>query len=150
MEISGYQKAPNIVGEDQKDTALLMILLEKAKLYISRFPWSGDIANIYLADGVGGIFAIFLVEYKSKIDSGDRFIWLVVGDFPSAYLVTDNLGNVADVLSAYCALMEDWIDAVISGESLDNVFPVEAAPTATNARALENRIEFLRTKIMQD
>ncbi|MCW3116488.1 MAG: hypothetical protein JWM28_570, partial [Chitinophagaceae bacterium] len=105
-------------------------------------------SSIYLADGVGGIVAIFLVKFTHKIQDTDDRLWLVVGDIPSAYLVVESNDTPAKVLEEYCQLMEEWISAVEISGDLQGVYPVDAAPTIANAEQLKERVYLLRKEIV--
>lgn len=41
-------------------------------------------------------------------------LWVVAGDLPSAYLVTDAAptATATAALAIYCSLMQDWVEAV--------------------------------------
>jgi hypothetical protein len=103
---------------------------------------------MYLAHGVGGVLAVFFVEFPRKIKGTDDKLWIVVGDLPSAYLVVEPDDSGADALERYCGLMEDWIAAVRDGADLNNVYPVTAEPTRENADSLERRVAFLLAEII--
>jgi hypothetical protein len=103
---------------------------------------------MYLAHGVGGLIALFLVEFPRKINGTDDRLWVVVGDLPSAYLVVEPDDSAADALERYCGLMEEWIVAVRDGGDLSKVYPVTAEPTPENAELLERRVAFLLAEII--
>jgi hypothetical protein len=44
--------------------------------------------------------------------------------------------------------MEDWANAVESGGSLAEVYPVNVQPTAENALTLRNRLSFLKENVL--
>jgi hypothetical protein len=148
MNTNGYQLLPNIVGDDDQDTALLRSMAADAQAYIESFAWCPPISEAYLASGVGGITALFLFEFFRRIRDRDDRLWVVVGDLPKAYLVVEPNDSPAVVMEQYCGLMEDWIAAVRNGTSLQEVFPVAAEPTPENALSLEKRIAFLLEKII--
>src|SRR5712691_9053557 len=83
---SGLAPIKNIVGDDEQDTILLRKMSEYAKEYISSFSWCEGILNSYFGGGVGGIFAIFFFRIRPGGPEVDPWIWVVVGDIPSAYL----------------------------------------------------------------
>lgn len=78
----------------------------------------------------------------------DEQLWVVVGDLPSAYLVTDVSPDAIAALGVYCELMEDWANAVLQETPLNEVFPVSARPTVENAHALLTRVKCLRDGII--
>jgi hypothetical protein len=142
--------AERIVGDDVEDTELLQQMLQKATAYLQSFRWCPPIEQIYLGLGVGDIVAVFLFHFRERIQGTEEWLWVVVGDLPSAYLVIDDADNSVAALEAYCELMEDWAKAVLEGKPLDDAFPVEAKPTPDNARLLLRRTEFIRTRLLPD
>jgi hypothetical protein len=149
IDRSKLQRYPDIRGDDDEDTGLLRGMAEEGRQYLTSHDWCPPIRNLYLAHGVGGVVALFLVEFDRKISgSPDDSLWLVVGDLPTAYFVTENVTTVRDALESYCSIMEDWVSAVLDERDLEEVYPVEAEPTEANARELESRLQFVRREII--
>ena len=144
-----FQRFSDITGDDADDTRLLREMAEEARRYITSHSWCPPQKDLFLACGVGGVIALFLVDFTEKIGgSPDDSLWLVVGDLPSAYFVTENATTPRAALETYCNLMDDWITAVLDDGDLDEVYPVEADPSEQNARELESRLKFLRVEII--
>jgi hypothetical protein len=72
----------------------------------------------------------------------------VVGDLPKAYLVTDDSPSPRLALETYVELMSEWVDAATKGQPVDELIPVNVAPTLENAKLLEGRLAFLSAKII--
>ena len=136
-------------GEDWEDTELLKKMLQEADNYISSYEWCPVIKEKYFGYGIGGIVAVFLYKFVSSINQTDDWLWIVVGDLPSAYLVIDNTNSPMDALKGYCELMEDWANSIKSNGSIDGCYPVKAVPTKENAQLLLNRINFIRREILR-
>ena len=101
-------------------------------------------------DGGPGIVAVFIVSFQTPIEgTSDDRLWIVIGDLPSAYLVMDAGGCVRETLYSYCDLMTDWVTAVRTHSSLDDVFPVRADPTEEFAAMLDHRVKYLRQHIIE-
>lgn len=100
-----------------------------------------------MAYSVPRVVSVFLVTIVPRADA-DTVLWSVVGDLPSAYLVTDDTNGPAEALDVYFELMEDWAACVRDGRGLDEVFPVEAAASIENAALLEERMRFLRSELV--
>lgn len=132
-------------GEDAEETVELESAARKAEDYLRSFSWAGRIAGQYFGAGVGGVVAVFLfdLEGASVVDSR---LWVVVGDVPSAYFVTDRAKDPVEALDVYIQLMQEWISAVRSGRP-GGAFPVDAAPTELNAAALDQRVELLQRDV---
>jgi hypothetical protein len=138
-----------MVGDTAEDTKLLRDMAEGAKEYISSFSWCPKIGAMYLGYGVGGVIAIFLVEFQEKIAETDDQLWVIVGDVPKAYMVVEADDSPRDALISYCSLMEDWINAVLTFGDFNDVFPVSAPRTMEHARMLRSRLDFLRSEIIE-
>lgn len=137
-----------IIGEDDSDTKLLNEMLQRAELYLRSFKWCPPITEKFLGCGVGGVVAAFLFRFAKRINDTDDQLWVIVGDVPSAYFVTDEAPNATTALSIYCDLMEAWAHAVSDGSSLENIFPVAAPATPEYSTMLLSRIRFIREQII--
>ena len=138
-----------MAGEDDEETDQLRTLYEDAKEFIKSFKWSGKVENVYFGLGVADVIGVFLFELVPVSEDVDRFLWVIVGDVPPAYLVIDNAKNPACALGIYIAEMNRWADAVNAGESIKQNIPVNGAPTKENAASLKKRLEFIEREILQ-
>lgn len=136
-----------LAGDGADETALLREMHSEAVDYISSFEWCGEIVKQFFGGGIGGVVAIFLIEFAPAEDR-DKVLWVVVGDLPSAYLVTDDAPTALAALGVYCELMEDWVSVVRSKRDLQDAFPVRAAPTPANADMLELRVKLLKEDVI--
>ncbi len=148
-EIEKFSCVPieKMCGEDDNETRMLLDMLSEARSYLRSFEWCRGIREEYFGIGVGEVVAVFLFRI-SAAPQVDEWLWVVCGDLPTAYLVTDSAHNPLMALSVYCSLMDHWIVAVCSKSDLDSVFPVSIAPTPSNASLLEKRVNFLRNQII--
>lgn len=147
IDTSRYIKEADIRGDSQEDTKLLRDMAKEARTYLNQFSWCPPIRKVYLAAGIGGIVAIFLVEFSRSINGIDDRLWVINGDIPSAYLVTEAGETPQEALHTYYDLMQEWVDAIKKGFDLASVFPVAAKPTLDNAVNLERRLNSLREEI---
>ncbi len=148
IDVSQYENEESIKGDSEEDTLALKDMVNSAKLYVESFDWAPPIKGVYMAFGIGGVVAVFLVEFSFPLKSGDVFIWVVNGDLPGAYMVVDDIKNPRTAMGVYCELMEDWANTVLSRSSLLDVFPVRAEPSEENAKSLLTRVAFLRKTII--
>lgn len=146
IDWSKLQPATQIRGEDDDETRELRAALEEARSYLTSFSWCTRIEEEFFGLGIGGVVVVFLFRIR-PVGAIDHWLWVIAGDIPSAYLVTDRARSPVDALAGYCELMEDWIRAVRQG-NLRDAFPVLAEPTAENADLLEKRVALLRTQII--
>lgn len=142
--ISGVSLLAEVQWEDDDEGALVREMESLARRYLLEHRWCLSVRRVRVGFAVGKVVAVFLVEIEAKPEVDDC-LWVVVGDLPSAYFVTDNTRNSCDAIEAYCELMDAWIDAVRTHGRLDAVFPVAAAPTLEHADMLASRIESLRS-----
>jgi hypothetical protein len=92
---------------------------------------------------VVGVIGVFLFEFEPARPGVDDRLWVVVGDLPPAYLVCDHASTWQEALGAYVDEMRRWVKAVQEGSGLEDVIPVNAAPTTEHAGLLETRLDFV-------
>jgi hypothetical protein len=143
-----YREVSGISGDDTEDTELLLSMSKNAQDYIKSFAWCPPISGTYFAYGVGGVVAVFQVEFAQKIKGTDDKLWIVVGDLPSAYLVVERVDDPGLALERYCELMDQWVVTVRKSGDFRDVYPVAVEPTLKNAESLNRRIDFLRTEVI--
>ena len=148
MQKNSYMRLDDIQGDDAEDTRLLNNMAKEAKNYLTSFYWCKNVVQGFFCFGVGGILAIFLFEIENSANVDDRWLWVIAGDLPSAYLVTDVAKDPDAALRIYIGIMQDWVDAVLAGKSTDDFYPVEAPPTKENGVELQKRINFLREEFL--
>jgi hypothetical protein len=139
-------EAEAIQGEDPEETRLLQETFEEASKYLKKMKWCQGIKKGYFGIGIGGVFGVFLFNIEAAPNI-DEWLWVISGDLPSAYLVTDEARDPVNALKVYCDLMDGWIKKV-RGKEAGPVFPVEAEPTVQNSKMLEKRVRLLREKII--
>ncbi|MCO5166131.1 MAG: hypothetical protein M9894_07160 [Planctomycetes bacterium] len=126
-------------------------MARRADAFLRAQRWCGSVADLRLGAGVGGVVAAFLARVEpARGHRVDEWLWVVVGDLPTVYLVLDESPTPAEALQTYCELMEDWVRAVRTGAPLDDVYPVAAPATPENAAALARRIEHLRAVLVPE
>lgn len=123
--------------------------LERTALeYIRGFTWCEQVRTLFEGLQEPGIIGIFLVEIKPARADIDAWLWLIVGDLPPAYLVTDDAPTPAAALDTYIALMDSWVRAVREGRPVDDLVPVNAPPTTQYAEMLASRLRILRETVL--
>jgi hypothetical protein len=134
-------------GDDAEDTSLLQGMHREARRYLTSFKWCGGIDEEFFGFGVGGIVAVFLFKIRPRANA-DAWLWVIVGDLPPAYLVTDLSPSPGKALNQYIKEMRRWVRAVEAGKAISDVIPVNAPPTKANAKNLKSRLDFLKTQIL--
>lgn len=148
VDFSKVVPATEMEGESEHDTALLRQMLKEAHDYLMSFKWCEDICESYFGLGIGGVVAVFLFRINPSREDVDEWLWVVVGDLPAAYLVTDGSPTPAEALETYVEEMKAWVVAVEEGRSVEDIIPVNVSPTPENADALERRLTFLKVEII--
>lgn len=100
----------NVFGDDDQDTVLLRRMLIDAKQYISSFSWCEIVLDSYFGGGVGGIWGAFFFHIRPSRVGVDPWIWVVVGDIPSAYLPLSDCETPRDVFRTYVRGMRRWVE----------------------------------------
>jgi hypothetical protein len=148
VDLAKLTPVESMAGEDVEETAQLRSLYEKAREFLLAFKWCGGIHKAYFGLGVADIVAVFLFEIAPRSKDVDSLLWVIVGDIPPAYTVTDFAPNAACALDGYIGLMTQWVEAVKSGKPVDDLIPVNGKPSLVNAEQLEKKLRFIDKEIL--
>ena len=129
MDLSHVQPLLKFRGQDPEDRKLCRDLFDEATAYLTSFDWCTSVTESYVADCVGGIFALVLFHIEPAKSDVDEWIWVVVGDVPPAYIAPAP-ADPSDALGDYIEQMSKWVQAVNEGRSTDGLIPVNTPPTA--------------------
>ena len=134
-------------GESQVETNELHDMFERARACLLSQRWLESLGDAYFGFGAGGVLGVFLVRVKpGGLD--EEWLWVIEGDIPPAYLVTDEAPNAAAALERYADLMEDRVETVRVGRGLEDVFPVDAPADAEHADLLASRVRTIRETLI--
>jgi len=147
IDTSRMYAVDEIRGDSDRDTELLRELARVSRSFLQNHSWCTEIVNQLFAFGVSGVIAIFLFEILPASEDIDKCLWVISGDLPSAYLVTEGNPTALHALDSYIEEMSRWVDAVRSGMPVTDVFPVKAPPTLENASQLASRLAFLKDHV---
>jgi hypothetical protein len=148
LPASGVIPISAMKGEDEDEFLRLHAMEKCARTFIESFTWCGSIRDFYFGDGIGDIFAVFLARIMPAYPDLDEYLWIVVGDLPSAYLVTDILKTPKDALQTYIAEMRKWVALARKGKSSKKVIPVNVPATPEWAELLSSMLDALEEKII--
>lgn len=148
VDYSRLTSVEEMVGEDGEETEQWKSLLRKAESFLGSFAWCAGIRKKHLGLGVADIVGVFLFEIEPAKPGVDSLLWVVVGDIPPAYLVTDEAPDPPSALRTYISEMRGWVEAVKAGKPVTDLIPVNGAPTRDNAMALESRLAFIEREIL--
>ncbi|MGD1106691.1 MAG: hypothetical protein ABR865_06565 [Terracidiphilus sp.] len=133
---------------DEENTRLLLEMASKAQSYISKFSWCRSVRETYFGDGYGKVVAVFFFHIEPSRPDVDEWLWVVVGDLPSAYLVIDACKTPSQALEGYIGEMSEWVKLAKEGRSSKDVIPVNAPATPESAGMLEARLKVLSERIV--
>ena len=148
FSIRGVGPIDGIFHEDQEELRLLRLMAQEAQEYLQGFSWCKGIREGYYGGGFGGVVAVFVFRIIPSAPEVDEWLWIVVGDLPPAYLVTDMIKTPSQALVAYVREMSNWIERIKRGRRSEDVIAVNLAPTWENAAALEERLRIIREAIV--
>jgi hypothetical protein len=148
IPVNGVVPLAQMAGGDEEDIRQLKIMATGAENYLRCFPWCKDIREIYFGDGYGGIVAVFLFRIEAARAGVDECLWVVFGDVPPAYLVTDVCKTPAQALEGYIEEISKWTELARQGKSSKEVIPVYVPATVENAADVERRLKLLREVIL--
>lgn len=148
LPVTGVVPISQMIGEDEEETKLLHELSARAQTFLSSFVWCQSIAELYFGEGIGGIFGIFFARIRPSRVDVDEFLWVIVGDFPPAYLVPDRCKTPSQAMVAYIEEMRKWIDLARHSKTSPDVIPVNVPATPEWAEILASRLDALEKEII--
>ena len=124
-------------------------LANEAAAYLKEFKWCREILNGFLATEFGYLFCVFYFEIiPTQGSDADKYIWVIVGDIPPAYIDTISAPTVRDAIVCYCDIMEDWINNVDNSISVEECYPINAPATKEYADMLRTRIVLVKNDLL--
>jgi hypothetical protein len=136
----------DLAGHDEEETLRLQKMSLKAHRYLESQSWCVCTLESCFGGGIGDVFAIFLFRIVPAHDDIDDWIWVAVGDVPSAYLPLEDAAAPGEMFHQYVEGMTRWVDFARSGETEipADVPPINVPPTPQWADNLERRIRSLK------
>ena len=120
----------------------------EAQDVIRRMIPVAEVRHIAVAADYPGIICMFLFSFMPKNSNDERWAWVVVGDLPPACLGDESCLTPSDALEGYIGEMDAWVEAVRSGQPIDDCMPVNVKPTREHADMLSRRLDFLHREIL--
>ena len=149
MEIKTDKMTPiGQISSNSNDPRSLKKFSDEAVIFLESHNWCKNIKNGYLDFGIDGILGVFYFEIETNSVNADNFLWVIIGDLPPAYIAINDCPNGYCALDAYVGEMQEWIKAVKNGQSVGDLIPVNVEPNLKNASLLENRLNFIDSKIL--
>lgn len=99
---------------------------------------------------IQGVFAINIFEVRSSNPNVDKYIWVLTGDLPPAYIDIESASYPLEVLSAYIEIMQDWVDTIKEEGNVEECYPVEVEVNLNHADMLDYRLKLLREYLVNE
>jgi hypothetical protein len=125
------------------------MLVREAERFLTRHRWCGRVSQVTPIFAITGVLGIFRCSLVPSDPSADAVVWVIVGDLPSAYIAYEPEDSWQDALRGYVEEMEEWVEGVRTGASLDDVIPVNAPATPEYADMLASRLGFIRAHLLE-
>ena len=122
-------------------------LAAQARAFLTQQRWVQRIIGEQLGYAVPSAFGIFQFTIEPTHADIPTQLWVVAGDLPPAYFAGDDDPTWQAALDSYIYQMQRWIDAARRGEPVQDLIPVDVAPTPAHADLLAARLEILRRAV---
>lgn len=149
-DLSKVTKWSEYISAQQEDIDEIELLYNEAKEFIKFYDWCSEIEEAYVGMLYPGIVAVFLFEIIPERKGVDKWIWVIVGDLPPAYITIDQCPNPATALDGYIGAMLEWVEAAQKGNSVAELIPVDVPATKDNGDKLKDRLDFLDRRILSE
>ncbi|WP_245235390.1 hypothetical protein [Mesorhizobium erdmanii] len=120
----------------------------RARTYLESHSWVSAIRGEYLGYRLDGVIYIFLFNFMPAKPDVPYWVWVIVGDVPSAYIDCDYGKTPYLALDGYIGAMEEWVEAAREGKPVDNIIPVNVPATPEYAEMLGGRLRFLNDNVL--
>ena len=148
LPVTGVVPVADMVGENEEETRYLREMAERAQHFLMSFSWCKSIRSFYFGDGIGGIIGIFFAHIEAARSDVDEWLWVIVGDVPPAYLVTDVCCTPKQAAEGYIREMRRWVGAAKERRTAEDIIPVNVPATPEWAEKLEKRLDCLQFDLL--
>jgi len=124
-------------------------LAAAAERFLAGQRWCARVLRVTPVFAVAGVLGVFRCSLVPSDPAADVMVWVVVGDLPPAYLAHEPGDSWQDALRGYAEEMGEWVSAVGTGASVDDLIPVNVPATREYADMLASRLEFIRTRLVE-
>jgi hypothetical protein len=138
----------DLFEEQGEGSEILCDMAEQAQAYLESYEWCKAIEEAYFGDGIPDVVAVFLFRIEPIRANIDKWLWVIVGDLPPAYLLTRVSKTPSQALQGYIDEMSKWVKLAREGKYSEKVIPVDAPPTPENAADLEERLKVLAKNVI--
>jgi hypothetical protein len=154
LDTSKMIRIQDLPNSGLEDAAELEEMAREATEFLRSHHWCLSIKEGFLDRGWAGILAVFYYEI-APAGSADSSVWVITGDLPPAYLDIQTCPNGAAAIDGYVGAMQEWVEHVRRGESVDGLIPVRrrnslapVTPSLEYADMLAKRLDFIDKRIL--
>ena len=140
IDLTGLMPVAETRAETASETREILALATRAAHYLRGHSWCLGIQQQFTAVAFPRIVGLFLFQIVPSSKDVDEWLWVLAGDLPPAYLVTDDAPDPQSAIELYRDLMQQWVDAVLAGQPTDDLISVNVAPTRDYAEMLRSRL----------
>jgi len=142
-DLSTVDEWDDVIRDYPEDRETARSMYRRARRFLESFTWCQGIEKGYVGILQSHIVGVFLFKIRPAKPDVDEWLWVVVGDLPSAYLVCEGNPNPATALEGYIHEMSRWVDAVENGQPVAGLIPTRVDPTPKYAAMLKSRLKVL-------
>ena len=122
----------------------------EAVQYVESFEWCIELRERYFAHGCGGVAALFLFRVTIRKSPSPEWIWVIVGDTPSAYMEFDAAQTPHAALLRYIEGVEEWLGATDEERTSGDLIPITVPPGDEFIEMLRGRMGKLRSLVLPE
>jgi hypothetical protein len=123
-------------------------LVAEAVGFVRRHQWCGQVHDVQLAFAIAGVLAVVRVDLEPLTARAEPRVWVIAGDLPSAYIVYEEGDTWQDALRGYVYEMRRWGEAAQRGAPVDDLIPVNVAPSPEHVGMLLSRLTFIEQELL--
>ncbi len=123
-------------------------MAEEAVQYVRNFEWCVELHERYFGHGVGGVVALFLFRITIRGFEAPEWVWVIIGDLPSAYLEFEGFETPRAALLRYIEGLEEWLAASPEERASGELIPIKVPPGPEFAEMLSARAATLRSLVL--
>ncbi len=149
-DLSQLTPITKLAGDTLDETREMQELARRASEFLGEFRWCRSVRACYAGIAIPGVVGVFLMQIEPAEAGVDEWLWVVVGDLPPAYIITDDAPSPPAALESYIGEMRAWVEAVRLGQPIEELIPVNVPPTPAYATMLDSRLSFLEANVLAD
>ncbi|MGA2217821.1 MAG: hypothetical protein ABSG51_07035 [Terracidiphilus sp.] len=120
----------------------------EAVRYVQSFEWCIELHERYFGQGCGGVVALFLFRVTIRSFQTPEWIWVIVGDMPSAYMELEQAQSPREALLCYIEGVEELLEATDEERASEDLIPIIVQAGDEFIEMLRGRMRTLRSLVL--